>query len=123
MPNAKSKELLLTSVVSGELEHLGMKLDFWQAEHPPGETLWQSGKPLSLEDVLALFDPESEEFDGSKELGLLYGIAWEFVWGKEPPEVATSLRNEIIAKVRCGLELNELEKLWHNLIVVDTDMF
>ncbi len=28
MPNIESKQLLLSSVISGELEHLGRKMDF-----------------------------------------------------------------------------------------------
>jgi hypothetical protein len=123
MLSIESKKLLLSSAVSSELEGTGKKANFWGTSFPPGETLWQSYKPLTLEETLSLFDPESDDFSSSKDLRLLYGIGWEFIWGKKPPECVTTLRDETIVKARYGLELSELEKLWYNLILVDTDMF
>lgn len=123
MANIGSKELLLSSVISGELESLGRKMDFWQVPHPEGQTLWESDKPLSLAEALTVIDPEGEDLANSRTLALLYGIGWEFIWGKKPPEIVSALREEVIVKARCGLEMNELEKLWYSLILVDTDMF
>lgn len=123
MSNIEFKEQLLSSVISGELEHIGGKAGFWQIPYLPGETLWQSNGSLTLKDALSMFDPEGDDFNCSTELKLLYGIAWEFVWGKKPPEIVEFLRDEIITKARCGLKLNDLEKLWYNLVLVDTDMF
>lgn len=123
MASIESQELLLTSVISGELESLGWKMDFWQIPHPDGRTLWQSQKPLSLEDALATIDPESVDPANSSNLSLLYGIGWEFVWGKQPPEVVSKLREAVIIKARYGFDMNELERLRYHLIVVDTDMF
>lgn len=123
MANNNSKELLLISVISGEMELLGRKLDFWQIPHPEGQTLWSSDKPFSLEEALKTIDPESEEIANSRNLALLYCIGWEFIWGKEPPKIVSNLREDLVIKARYGLEMNELEKLWYSLILVDTDMF
>jgi len=98
-------------------------MDYWQIESPQCGVLWQSTNPISIEEAISTINPESNELADSRDLSLLYGIVWEFVWGKTPPEVVQMLREEVIAKARCGLELEELEKLWYNLILIDTDMF
>ncbi|KKT39975.1 hypothetical protein A3K29_03670 [Candidatus Collierbacteria bacterium RIFOXYB2_FULL_46_14] len=122
MSSAISKELLLSSVISGEVGKLSSKLSFWQADISATQTLWESPNTLSLESVLDSIDPEEDLLE-SVDLALLYGIGWEFIWGKKPPEVVSLLRQEIIQKVREGTALNELETLWYRLICVDTDMF
>ncbi len=51
------------------------------------------------------------------------GVAWEFVWGKQPPEAVTELKQSIRAKAECGLKMDDFEKLWYQLSTIDTDMF
>jgi hypothetical protein len=115
--------MILSSVIAGEMERMGGKMDFWRVDHLSGETLWQSDKPLSLEEALSMIDPTDADLTSTSELGLLYGIGWEFVWEQTPPEAVIEMRDAVIAKVRCGMEISDLEKFWYELIVVDTDMF
>jgi len=122
MSSAISKEMLLSSVISGEVGKLKSKLSFWQSDIAAIQTLWESPDSLSLESVLDSIDPEEDLLE-SVHLALLYGIGWEFIWGKKPPEVVSRLRRETIQKAREGIELNELETWWYMLICVDTDMF
>lgn len=119
--NREIKMALLGSVISGELGQMKGKMDFWQVEAPVAGTVWETGNSLKLEEVLAMFGSE-KDFEDS-EMGILLGIGWEFVWGQEPPEKIRDLRELVRIKAHCGLEMTELEKLWLNLIAVDTDMF
>lgn len=119
--NIETKKALLNSAISGELGQMKGKMDFWQLDCPEAGTIWQAEKPLSLEEVLGMFEDE-KEVEGT-ELGTLLGIGWEFVWGQKPPEEVCEMRKMVRMKARCGLEMTELEKLWFQLIAVDTDMF
>jgi len=119
----ESKVRLLSSVISGELKSTRRKMDYWQLDNHQCGVLWQSTAPVSLEEALSTIDPESDEIINSRDLSLLYGIGWEFVWGQVPPQVVQKLREEVIIKARYGLELEELEKLWYSLILIDTDTF
>ena len=114
--------MLLSSVISGEVGKLSSKLSFWQTNVAAAQTLWESPDSLSLESVLDSIDPEEDLLE-SVDLALLYGMGWEFIWGKKPPEVVSQLRREIVQKAREGMALSELETLWYRLICVDTDMF
>ena len=122
MSSAISKEMLLSSVISGEVGKLSPKLSFWQSDIATTQTLWESPDSISLESVLDSIDPEEDLYE-SVNLALLYGIGWEFIWGRKPPEVVGRLRRETIQKARTGVALSELESLWYRLICVDTDMF
>ena len=122
MSSVNTKELLLHSVVSGKVAELGPKLDFWQMKHEDVSTLWESDKPLKLEAVLDMIDPE-EDIQDSKDFALLYGIGWEFVVGQKPPEYVNTLRRELIEKAHGYQELSKLEFLWHRIICVGTYLF
>lgn len=123
MPNRESIKSVLMSAVSKELENVGDRLDFYGISYPEVKTLWESSDSLSLDDALCLIDPDSDEDMLYGDLALLYGIGWEFVWGKEPPEVVSILREELKEKVSLGYEVNKLEHLWLNLMLIDTDIF
>jgi hypothetical protein len=114
--------MLLASAVSGELEKMSGKLDFWQVKHEDVFTLWESASPLPLETILSSIDPD-KDFPDDYDFALLYGIGWEFIWGKKPPEIVRQMRRELIERAREGRELSDLEKTWYSLICVDTDMF
>jgi hypothetical protein len=53
----------------------------------------------------------------------LYGIAWEFIWGEEPPKAVADARKDMLRKAGAGEDLTMQEELWLKLIVVDTDYF
>ncbi len=98
------------------------KFEFWQVPSTEAGTLWQANDNLKLEDVLAMIDPNDPELKTS-ELGILFGIGWEFVWGEKPPEIVTELREIVRTKAKFALPMTEHERLWYRLIVADTDMF
>ena len=123
MNNIESKSMLLQSVVSGELEQLGKKMEFWLNTIPVSGTVWQNEDSISVRDVLATIGLDDDCLAKNPELSLLYGIAWEFVWGEESPEMVARLRDVVITKARTGMDLNDLEGLWYSIICVDTDMF
>ena len=112
----------MSSVISGELGEMKSKFEFWQVPSTEAGTLWQAEKNLKLEEVLAMIDPNDPELKTS-ELGILYGIGWEFVWGEKPPEIVTELREIVRTKAKFALPMTEHERLWYRLIVADTDMF
>ncbi len=116
----RSKELLLASVVSREVESIGKKFEFWEVEFPEVETLWEHN-PVGLSKVLEMIN--EDDLNKSENLKLLYCIGWEFVWGVRPPDNVSYERECLQARVFLGRELNSLEQLWVNLIKIDTDMF
>jgi hypothetical protein len=120
--NLENKTALLNSVISGELGQMKSKFEFWQMPTVEAGTLWESEKPLKLEDALSMFDPETDELEGT-ELGTMVGIGWEFVWGAAPPDYVKENREVVRIKARTGMEMTELERLWYRLICADTDMF
>jgi len=117
-----SKEMLLASAISGELEKLSGKLDFWHVKQEEVYIPWGSASPITLETVLALIDP-NKDFPDDYDFATLYGIGWEFIWGKKPPEIVQQMRREVISRARKGDDLTKLEMTWYTLICVDTDMF
>lgn len=118
----ESKELILDSLVSKEVDKLNTKLDYWGKEAPIN-TIWEANDHLSLDKVLEKTEPTPEEIIQNPELLTLYSMAWEFVWGKEPPPMVTIERENLKNKLHYGIPLSDLEKLWSDLIYVDTDTF
>lgn len=123
MSRTESLEGILESAVSAEIGGLSHKLDYWGLKSPESGTVWENKDSLTLQECLAMIDPEGEELNNSETLATLYGMGWEFVWGEKPPEIVKSLRNDVLDRAKLGFDLNELEKLWLQLMVVDTDMF
>lgn len=123
MANVESKLGLLDTIVVKEISQMDKKFDFYQIGHPQVSTLYEADQSLTLEKTLALIDQNDPDLKDSPELGLLYGIAWEFVWGQRAPEFVTDLRLSVTTKAQFGLPLNNLEILWLNLILIDTDSF
>lgn len=122
--NTKSKELILSSVVSGEVGQLGTKLSFWGLDAPTeAGSLWEGSQPLTLEKALDLVNPETDDLESNDRLRQLYCLAWEFVWGKPAPEMVQAERETLLVKARFSLPMTDLERLWLSLAMIDTDMF
>lgn len=117
------KELLLSSTIAKSLGDLDSKFAFWGIDLPKGETLWEGNDPLTIERVIAMINPNDEKLRNSSRLKLLYCIGWELIWGQASPGWIEEERAELLMKINCGLDLDDLEKLWYNLMQVDTDMF
>ena len=120
----EQKIKLIKTLVAGELAGLQGKADFWNTKLPieGSPALFQRPNSLTLDQVL----PTISQNDLSKvdaETVQIVGVAWEFVWGKQPPEMITELKQSVRIKAECGLEMNDLEKLWYQLSAIDTDMF
>lgn len=115
---------LILALLSGELANIQGKADFSKTflslkGHSP---LFQNKKGILLDDVLpTLSSEELEELDDNKLK--LVCVAWEFVWGKQPPEIITELKQSIRTKAECGLRMDELEILCYQLSAMDTDSF
>ena len=122
--NIRSKELILSSIVSAEVGQLGGKLSFWGLGVPTEVgSLWEDHQPLTLDKALELVNPKTDDLENNARLKQLYCLAWEFVWGKPAPEMVTKEREAMLVKAQFGLPMTDLEKLWLNLTTVDTDMF
>ena len=113
--------MMLDSAISREMERMNKKMSFWKMKDDEPNVNWNGGDRLTLETILEMIEPESDLL--SKDDLLLYGIGWEFVWGMTPPELVQECREEVIMKARCGLPMSDMEKVWYELICVDTDMF
>lgn len=113
------KETLLGGLLGTEIQRMRGKFEFYGIETgvPSGES-WVSKDSVTLEQFL-----EQNPTPGEGEDLALYGIGWEFIWGKKPPQVITDAKNLLIAKSRTGMEINDTEKLWLKVMSVDTDMF
>lgn len=113
------RETLIGALVGTELERIKGKFDFYEidAKLPSGKS-WISPIALTLEQYLDKH-PSPESPDET----VLYGIAWEFVWGKKPPVEINMARHNLLVRSRTGMPVTEMEKLWLKLIAVDTDMF
>lgn len=113
------KEALLEALIRPKLVEIGDRLKFWYPE-----INWQEGedwvKPdsLTLEKFISMKPRPESDYEVT-----LYGIAWEFVWGKAPPEEVAIARENLIRKAGMGEDLTPLEELWLKLITVDTDIF
>ncbi|OGM89815.1 hypothetical protein A2597_01620 [Candidatus Woesebacteria bacterium RIFOXYD1_FULL_46_19] len=53
----------------------------------------------------------------------IVGAGWELLWGVKTPEPVLRKRDELRAKADTDTPLTRIEKLWLNLILVDTDIF
>lgn len=122
--SSERKELLLAAVLSKEVASLGQKMEFWGLDAPANSgTLWESQDPLTVEQVLSAVDINSLDFLESHTLQTLYCLGWEFVWGKRPPVFVSTKRRELLNKAEMGEDLSDLETVWLQTIIVDTDMF
>lgn len=115
---------LIKALVAGELAELQDKADFWNTELPIEGTsaIFQRQNSLTLNQVLPTLT-RNELLKTDDQSLKLVGMAWEFVWGKQPPEIITELKQSIRIKAECGLEMDDLEKLWYQLSAMDTDIF
>ncbi len=113
------KEILLGALVTTEIQKMDKKFDFYgvQTGIPGGES-WIAKDSLTLEQFLDKHPSPSIGEDIT-----IYGIAWEFIWGKKPPQDVLEARQNLLIRARTGMEVTEEEKLWLKIIAVDTDMF
>ncbi|MGA2910988.1 MAG: hypothetical protein ABSE04_04300 [Candidatus Microgenomates bacterium] len=114
-----SKEALLGALVRPKIEEIKDKLKYWGQgiELPEGET-WTVSNSLTLEKFL-----EMNPVPDSPEDTIMYGIAWEFIWGEKPPDIVTKAREKLLERALSREKLEPLENLWLKLITVDTDLF
>ncbi len=115
----KSKEILLGGILGTEIQRMNRKFEFYgmQTGVPAAES-WVSENALTLDKFLEqnpIPDPGGDI--------TLYGIAWEFIWGKKPPTEIADAKETLKAKARMGMEITETEMLWLKIMSVDTDMF
>lgn len=114
---------LVESAISGSLEEIAPKLDFWGIKNPiRGGTLWQQPESLGEKNLPSLLESIDLQKLNSDQRTLL-GIGWELVWGQSAPENVVTLRDQLLRKVANSQDLTNLEKLWYGLICVDTDSF
>lgn len=120
----EQKVKFIKVLIAGELAELQGKADFWNTKLSiKGSTaLFQRPNSLTLDQVLPTIS-QNELSIADTETVQIVGLAWEFVWGKQPPEIITETKLSIRTKVECGLEMNDWEKLWYQLSTIDTDMF
>jgi hypothetical protein len=114
-----SKEALLGALIRPKIEEMGSKLKYWGQEIvlPEGES-WTNKGSLTLEKFLELHPIPSTANETN-----YYGIAWEFIWGEQPPEAVIKARQNLVEKAQRGDKLEPIESLWFKLITVDTDSF
>lgn len=115
----QSKEMLLGALVGTELQRMKGKLDFYgiPADIPVGEN-WVAPDALTLERFMEA-NPRPETPDQTT----LYGIAWEFIWGKKPPQEVIDAKESLKVRARTGMQISEMENLWLKIMTADTDMF
>lgn len=114
-----SKEAILGSLVTEEIKSISERLDFWEKSIDiPRENSWQSPNHLTLGQFL-----EKHPTTSDKSEVPLYGIAWEFIWGENPPPEITQARENLLLRAKLGLEINDTEEMWLKLISIDTELF
>lgn len=126
MSKIRPELLELDRLIVNEVAQLQGKFVFWGVK-PTIDTEWQgntsSANPNNYQEMLKTL----KSIDNTGELSLqqqaLVGIGWEFIWGVIPPEEITQLREEIQNKEKYGVVLSEQERLWLQLMAIDTDSF
>lgn len=120
----EQKVKLIKVLIAGELAELQGKADFWniQPQIEGSPALFQRPSSLTLDQMLSTITPNDLSRADDETIQIV-GVAWEFMWGKQPPEIITETKLSIRTKVECGLEMNDWEKLWYQLSTIDTDMF
>lgn len=115
---------LVKALIAGELAEIQGKAGFWNTKLPieGSPALFQKQNSLTLDQVLPTIS-QNDLLNADAEAVQIIGVAWEFVWGKQPPEIITETKQSIRTKAECGLQMNDLEKLWYQLSAIDTDMF
>ena len=114
-----SKEALLGALIRPKIEEIRDRLEYWgQGINLPEGDNWSSQNSLTLEKFLELHPVPTSPGEV-----LIYGVAWEFIWGEKPPEIVTRARQKLLEKSSGGDRLNPIEDLWLKLILVDTDLF
>jgi hypothetical protein len=113
-----NKEVLLEVLLTQELQRISEKMDFWNRPvNIPNETGWVGPNAITLERFL-----ESHPLPDDPKKMIIYGIAWEFIWGKPAPEEIKAARESLLVKAKTGMHLSEEEILWLNVISVDTNI-
>lgn len=115
---------LVKALIAGELAGLQGKADFWNTKLPieGSPALFQKPNSLTLDQVLPTIS-QNDLSNADAETVQIIGVAWEFVWGKQPPEIITETKQSVRTKAELGFEMSDFEKLWYQLSAIDTDMF
>lgn len=115
--------MLLDSLLAGELSDMNSKMRFWKIDTVDRGSLWEDSGCLDLQAYLLSLPMDDPEIQGPGRFSDLYCLAWEFVWGKCPPEFVSQRRKKLLDDANGGQPLSELENLWLQIIAVDTDYF
>ena len=123
MERERTKLDLLESVVSAAVARLQDKLEYWGTGEERLGTDWERPGALGEESLEELLNSIDLNYLAGKNEWAIVGVGWEFLWGVKPPQIISAKREELMSKLEAGERLTRLEKLWANLVLVDTDMF
>ncbi len=113
------KEIVLESLIGSEIKSIQNKHDFWGTPITIPEGVgYNSQNCLTIEKFI-----EGHPLPKQGEDIALYGIAWEFVWGKPVPEEIEQAKETLRIKARTGMAITKTEELWLKIMTVDTDCF
>jgi len=120
----RAKLAILESVVSGAVGKVQPKLEYWgHSLDLEAGTLYEADLALGQERLNQILPAIDLTQLKTRNQWALVGIGWEFVWGTQPPEKIIDKKQQLITRVALGMEITQLEELWLNLILVDTDIF
>lgn len=117
--------LKLDNLVAKETALLKHKFSFWGV-NPAVDANWSgdtSSAGPDYQELIVTLQSITEIDNLPTEQQALIGVGWEFVWGITPPEEITQLRETVQNKARYGGNLSDVERLWLQIIAVDTDSF
>ncbi len=121
-----SELLKLDGLVAKEVAQLKNKFEFWNIK-PAINISWRDDTSLAsqnyYQEMLKTLKSINNVGELSPQQQALVGIGWEFVWGVMPPEEITHLREEVKNKEKYGVVLSEQERLWLQIMAIDTDSF
>mgnify|MGYP001599521503 CR=1 FL=1 len=126
MSKIRPELLELDSLVANEVAQLNDKFSFCDIK-PAVDTSWPGSTFSSNKNDYPRMTEILESIENIGELSpeqrALVGIGWEFIWGVMPPEEITQLREEVQNKGKYGVVLSEQERLWLQIMTIDTDLF
>jgi hypothetical protein len=116
-----SAEIILGSLVGEKIQGIQGKLEYYdlpmEIKAPNGKS-WTNDSSITLEGFL-----QQHPIPKNPDQNILYGIAWEFVWGCPKPQKIIDMKEDLFIRARYGFPITDMEKLWINIAAVDTDDF